>query len=92
MAALIMAGIAVAVDAKRHNPLSALLAIIAGTVMGVIGASSVVAIVGWPEQAGYGVASILAISGNNLIKWLLRVSQDPTSMIRLWLGRGADKE
>ena len=92
MAALTMAGIAVAIDAKRHSPLSAVLAIFAGTVMGVIAASSIVALMGWPESVGYGVASIFAISGNNLVKWLLRVSQDPTSLLRLWLGRGADKE
>lgn len=71
---------------------SAILAIIAGTVMGVIAASAIVALMDWPEQTGYGVASVFAISGNNLIKWLLRVSQDPTSLLRLWLGRGSGKE
>lgn len=87
-----MAGISVAIDSKRHSPLSALLAVIAGTVMGVIGATSVVAIMGWPDAAGYGVASLFGIAGNNLIKWLLRVSHDPTSFLRMWFGRGTDKE
>lgn len=79
-----MAVFSVLVDAKRHSPLSAMLAIVVGTVTGVIAASSIVAIMGWPEQAGYGVASIAAISSNNLIKWILRISSDPLSAWSKW--------
>ncbi len=66
-------------DAKRHSLPSALLAIFAGTVVGVIAASSITTLMGWQEQVGYGIASIAAVSSNNLIKWLLRASQDPLS-------------
>lgn len=87
LASLTMAVFSVLVDAKRHSPASAFLAIIVGTVTGVIAASAIVSIMGWPEQAGYGVASVAAISSNNLIKWLLRVSNDPLSALNKWRGK-----
>ncbi len=85
-----MAGIAVGLDAKRHSFPSAMLAIFAGTVVGVIAASSITALFGWDERVGYGIASIAAVSSNNLVRWLLRISQDPTSLIRLWFNRGKE--
>jgi len=83
-----MAVIAVGLDAQKHTLPSALFAIFAGTVIGVVAAVTLVALFGWSESVGYGVASIASISGNNLVKWLLRVSQDPTSLLRLWWNRG----
>ena len=87
---LTMAVIAVGLDARKHTLPSALFAIFAGTVIGVVSAVALVALFGWSEAVGYGVASIASISGNNLVKWLLKISQDPTSIIRLWLGRGKE--
>ncbi len=87
-----MAAISVGLDAKRHSMGSAILAIFAGTVVGVIAASSITALFGWDERVGYGISAVAAVSSNNLIKWLLRVSQDPTSLIRLWLGRGGSSK
>ncbi len=78
---------AVLIDARRHTLLSALLAIIAGTIVGVIAASSITSLMGWPEQVGYGVSAVFAISGNNLIKWLLRVSKDPSELLDIWRGK-----
>lgn len=82
-----MATVAVLIDLRKHTLASALLAIIAGTALGIIGASSIVALMGWPEQVGYGVASIFSISGNNLVKWLLRISKDPTELWDKWRGK-----
>lgn len=87
MASLSMAVIAVSIDAKRHNWLSAILAIIAGTVTGVIAASAIVALMGWPEQTGYGVASVFAIAGDRLVKWIMRMADDPASLLNLWRGK-----
>lgn len=80
MAAFSMALISVGIDSKRYTLPSAILAIIAGTIVGVIAASSITALMGWNESVGYGIASIFAISAQNLIKWLLRASQDPLSI------------
>jgi len=80
MAAFSMAIVSVGIDSKKYTFPSAILAIFAGTIVGVIAASSIIALMGWSEQVGYGVASIFAISAQNLIKWLLRASQDPLSL------------
>jgi hypothetical protein len=86
-ASALMAIASVLVDMRKHTFASALLAIVIGTAVGVIAASSVVAIMGWPEQAGYGVAGIFAISGQNIVKWLLRVSADPLKLWKDWRGK-----
>lgn len=86
-ASALMAIASVLVDMRKHTFVSALLAIVVGTAVGVIAASSVVAIMGWPEQAGYGVAGIFAISGQNIVKWLLRVSADPLKLWKEWRGK-----
>lgn len=85
-----MAIIAVGLDARRHTFPSAILAIFAGTVVGVIAASSICAMFGLPEQVGYGISAIAAVSANNLVKWLLRVSVDPLSLWQRF--RGGSKE
>ncbi len=84
--------IAVGLDAKRHSFPSALMAIFAGTVVGVIAATSIVALMGWPEQVGYGISAVAAVSGNNLVKWLLRASVDPMSLWQRFKGGDGPKE
>lgn len=79
-ASFLMAVISVLIDRNHHTPVSGFLAIVAGTLMGVIAATSIVALMNWPEQVGYAIAGIFAISGNNLIRWLLRASNDPLSI------------
>ncbi len=81
LASFSMALISVGIDSKKYTLPSAIMAIFAGTVVGVIAASSITALMGWSESVGYGIASIFAISAQNLIKWILRSSQDP---ITLW--------
>lgn len=89
MAAFSMAIVSVGIDSKKYTFPSAMLAVFAGTIVGVIAATSITALMGWSEQVGYGVASIFAISAQNLIKWLIRSSQDPLS---LWQRIRGDKE
>lgn len=89
-ASFVMATIAVGLDAKRHSLPSALLAIFAGTVVGVIAATSICSLMGWNEQIGYGVSAVAAVSANNLVKWLLRVSADPLSLWQRF--KGGEKE
>lgn len=90
LASMTMATIAVGLDAKRHSFPSAVLAIFAGTVVGVISATSICALFGWSEQIGYGISAIAAVSANNLVKWLLRVSVDPLSLWQRF--KGGEKE
>ncbi len=80
MAAFSMAIVSVGLDARRHSFPSAVLAIFAGTIVGVISASSLLALFNLPEQVGYGIASIAAVSANNLVRWLLVASQDPLGL------------
>jgi hypothetical protein len=42
---------------------------------------------GWQEQVGYGIASIAAVSANNLVKWLLRISSDPLTAWERFRGK-----
>ncbi len=86
-ASALMAIASVLVEMKKHTLLSALLAIFVGTVVGVIAASSVVAVMGWPEQAGYGVAGIFAISGQNLVRFFIKASADPVKTWKDWRGK-----
>lgn len=81
-----MAGIAVGLDAKRHSFPSAVLAIFAGTVVGVISATSICALMGFDERVGYGISAVAAVSANNLIKWLLRTSEDPLTLWQRFRG------
>lgn len=82
-----MAIIAVGLDAKRHSFPSAVMAIFAGTVVGVIAASSICSLMGLSEQVGYGISAIAAVSGNNIVKWLLRSSVDPLSLWERFRGK-----
>lgn len=82
-----MAIVAVLMNSKKHTLPSAILAIIAGTVLGVIAASSIVALMDWPEQVGYGISAVFAISGEGLVKTLIRISNDPLSAWSKWRGK-----
>lgn len=84
LASVSMATFAVLSDAKRHTFWSAILAIVTGTTMGVIAAASIVALMGWPEQVGYGVASVFAIAGDRLIKSIMRAAENPLSAWNQW--------
>lgn len=86
-AAVTMAVVSVLINSKKHTLPSALLAIIAGTILGVIAASSIVALMGWPEQVGYGISAIFAISGDGLVKSLIRMANDPLSTWKNWRGK-----
>ncbi len=82
-----MAIVSTLINAKKHTLPSAILAIVAGTIMGVIAASSIVALMGWPEQVGYGISAIFAISGEGLVKSLIRISNDPLASWKNWRGK-----
>ncbi len=82
-----MAVIAVAIDARRHSWGSAVLAVICGTIMGVIAATSIVSLMGWPDQVGYGIASIFAIAGDRLVKAIMRYADNPLSAWNKWRGK-----
>ena len=79
-----MATVSVSLDAKKHNWVSAILAVFCGTVTGVIAASSIVALMGWPESTGYGVASIFAIAGERLVKSIMRAADNPLGAWSRW--------
>ena len=86
-ASAVMAIAGVLLDLRKHTLASAMLSIIIGTFVGVIAAASIVPIMGWPDAAGYGVSAIFAISGNNLVKSLLRASANPLSSWNKWRGK-----
>jgi hypothetical protein len=83
-ASFLMAVIAVLIDMKNHTWPSAILAVLCGTVLGVISAISIVSLMGWTEQVGYGVSAIFGIAGNGLVKWIIKMSQDPSKLLDMW--------
>ncbi len=86
-ASAVMAIAGVLLDLRKHTLASAILAVIIGTLVGVIAASSIIPMMNWPQESGYGISAVFGISGNNLAKSLLRASANPLSSWNKWRGK-----
>lgn len=75
--ALAGAAIAVLLEFKRHTWATAILALVSGAFLALVGTEPIVHFFNWPVSANNAVAGVLGISGRNLIVWLLQVSKDP---------------
>jgi len=73
--------ISVVVDFRSHDFLTALGAIFAGVFIAVIASDATVEFFNLSGTWGNGIAGIYGITGRNLVMWLRKASQDPTSIV-----------
>lgn len=82
-----MAALAVLLDIRRHNFVTAILAVFAGMSVALIGTDFIVEWLTLPPSASYAVAGVLSISGRNIIVFISVVSRDPWHAWEKWKGK-----
>lgn len=71
----------IVVDFRNHDFLTALGAIFAGVFIAAIASEPTVEFFKLSGSWGDGIAGIYGITGRNLVMWLRKASQDPTSIV-----------
>ncbi len=87
IAATLGGTIAVMIDWKRHNFFTALLAVLAGAFVAMIGTDPIVSLLHLPENAAYGLAGVLGVTGRNIVAALSKMSEDPIASWKKWRGK-----
>jgi len=85
--AIIAGLISVLLDWKRHTAITAVLAIVAGALMAVVGTEPIVSTFHLSGEWGNAVAAVLGISGRNLVVWISKASKDPLELWDRWRGK-----
>ncbi len=73
--------ISVVVDFRNHDFPTALGAVFAGVFIAVILTEPTIEFSGLSKTFGHAVAGIYGIAGRNLVMWVRKASQDPTSIV-----------
>lgn len=78
--------LSVLLDIRRHSWGTAILAIISGIVVAVLGTDAVMSLIKI-DGAEHAIAGILGIAGRNLIIWVSIVSKDPMAILKALRGQ-----
>lgn len=87
--------LSVAVEWRKHDPLTALGSVLAGVFVANVATEATIDLLELADKGGtwgYTIAAFYGISGRNIIIWVRNASNDPTSFIRTILGLGKGKD